>query len=70
MTYFINKQVKVKEINQRQIMFVADFLCVNYVFRNADLLSVVLTKDKYLTSRLTFTHFLTLNYEHRQERWS
>ena len=46
MTYFINKQVKVKEINQRQIMFVADFLCVNYVFRNADLLSVVLTKDK------------------------
>ena len=49
-------------------MFVADFLYVNYVFRNADLLSIMLMKDKYLTSHLTFAHFLTLNYEHRQER--
>ena len=32
------------------------------------LLTVMLTKDKYLTSRLTSSHFLTLNYERRQER--
>ena len=49
-------------------MFVADFLYVNYVFRNGVLLSIMLTKDKYLTSRLTSSHFLTLNYERRQER--
>ena len=48
-------------------MFVADFLYVNYVFENGNLLSIMLTKDKYLTSHLTFSHFLTLNYEHRQE---
>ena len=45
-------------------MFVADFLYVNYVFRIGYLLSIMLTKDKYLTSHLTSSHFWTLNYEH------
>ena len=49
-------------------MFVADFLYVNYVFRNGVLLSIMLTKDKYLTFRLTSDDFLTLNYESRLER--
>ena len=49
-------------------MFVADFLYVNYVLKNGYLLSVMLTKDKYLTSHLTSSHFLTLNYGNRQER--
>ena len=49
-------------------MFVADFLYVNYVFRNGVLLIIMLTKDKYLTSRLTSSHFLTLNYERRLKR--
>ena len=47
-------------------MFVADFLYVNYVFRNRHLLSIMLTKNKYLTSHLTSRHFWTLNYEHRE----
>lgn len=47
-------------------MFIADFLYVNYIFKNSYLLSIMLTKDKYLTSRLTSRHFLTLNYEHRE----
>ena len=32
--------------NQRQILFVADFLYVNYVFKNSYLLMIMLTKDK------------------------
>ena len=30
----------------------------------------MLTKDKYLTSHLTFSHFLTLNYERRKKAGS
>ena len=32
--------------NQRQTKFVADFLYVNYVFKNSHLLMIMLTKDK------------------------
>ena len=48
-------------------MFIADSLFVKQVLRNHDLLIVLLTKDKYLTLRLTFPRFLTLNYEQRKK---
>ena len=48
-------------------MFIADFLYVNTVCRNGNLLSIMLTKDKYLTSHLTFVLFLTLNYGSRKK---
>ena len=51
-------------------MFVADFLYVNHIKNSSILLSIMLTKDKYLTSRLTFAHFLTLNYERRKKTGS
>ena len=43
---FTKRQVKVNRVFQRQIMFVADFLYVNYVFKICYLLSIMLTKDK------------------------
>ena len=51
-------------------MFAADFLYVNDVFKICVLLIVLLTKDKYLTSHLTLSRFLTLNYERRLKRGS
>jgi hypothetical protein len=48
-------------------MFAADFLYVNDVFKISVLLIVLLMKDKYLTSRLTFSRFLTLSYGSRKK---
>ena len=48
-------------------MFIADSLFVKQVLRNHDLLIVLLTKDKYLTLRLTFPRFLTLIFGSRKK---
>ncbi len=53
--------------NQRQIMFVADYLYVNQVLRISILLSIMLTKDKILTTNLTSARFLTLKYASRKK---
>ena len=51
-------------------MFVADFLYVNYVFKNSQLLMIMLTKDKYLTTHLTSSHFLTHIFGRRKKTGS
>jgi len=48
-------------------MFIADFLCVNYVFKIHHLLMFMLTEYKYLTSHLTFIHYLHITYERRKK---
>ena len=48
-------------------MLVADFLYVNHALQFDNLLMFMLTKDKYLTPRLTFGHFLHHTYASRQE---
>ena len=48
-------------------MFAADFLYVNDVFKISILLIILLMKDKYLTSRLTFIRFLTLSFGSRKK---
>ena len=48
-------------------MFIADYLYVNQVLRSDVLLSIMLTKDKKLTTNLTSARFLTLNYASRKK---
>ena len=51
-------------------MFIADFLFVKQVLKIGYLLMFMLMKDKLLTFHLTFSRFLTLNYERRLKRGS
>ena len=48
-------------------MFIADYLYVNQVLRSDVLLSIMLTKDKKLTTNLTSARFLTLKYASRKK---
>ncbi len=48
-------------------MFIADYLYVNQVLRSDVLLSIMLMKDKKLTTNLTSARFLTLNYASRKK---